>query len=43
MYPDDENGNIDRKNPDHKNQDGVCVVVEIIMGARLLALFSIDN
>jgi hypothetical protein len=32
MHPDNENGEVDRKDPEHEDEDGVCVVEEIIMG-----------
>lgn len=36
MYPDDQHGHVDRQNPEHKDEDRVNVVVEIIMDAGSL-------
>ena len=36
MYPDDENGKVDGEDPEHEDEDGVGVVVEIIVGSRSL-------
>ena len=37
MYPDDEDREIDRENPEHEDEDGMSVVVEIIVGSRSLS------
>ena len=34
VYPDDENGEIDRENPQHENEDRVDVVVKVVVGVR---------
>jgi len=36
VHPDDQNGKIDRQDPEHEDKDGVGVVVKIIVGARTL-------
>ena len=38
MYPNHEDGQIDWEDPEHEDEDGVSVVVEIIMGAGLLRI-----
>jgi hypothetical protein len=33
-YPDDEDWQVDGEDPKHKDQDGMCVVVEVVIGVR---------
>lgn len=33
VHPDDQHGHVDRQHPEHEDEDGGGVVVEIIMGA----------
>jgi hypothetical protein len=37
MYPDDEDGDINGEDAEHEDEDGVGVVVEIMMGPRTLS------
>lgn len=36
MYPNHKNGDIDREDAEHEDEDGMSVVVEIIMDPRTL-------
>ena len=38
--PDEEDGDVDGEDPYHEYEDGVCVVVEIIVGTRALFFVS---
>lgn len=39
--PDNENGKVDRENPDHENEDGVGVVVKAQVDSELL--YNVEN
>lgn len=36
-YPDNEDWKIDGEYPKHENEDGVSVVVEVVIGLRVLS------
>ena len=38
MNPHHEDRDVDRQHPEHEDEDGMCVVVEIIVGARSLRM-----
>lgn len=40
MGPDEKDGNVDGKDPEHEDQDRMCVIVEVIMGTRSLNSIS---
>lgn len=43
MYPDDQDGKVDREYAEHEDEDGVDVVVEIIVSPRPLCLSVIES
>lgn len=43
MYPDDQDGKVDREYAEHEDEDGVNVVVEIIVSPRALCLSVIKS
>ena len=43
MYPHDQHWAIYRQNPEHQYQKRVCIIVEVIIGARSLHLLATTN